>query len=133
MKKFFFFALLSAFTLAATSCNKDDATETVDKTEYTVNIFVAELSYNASKGTYSYDPLEGVTITLLDYGKTCTTGKDGKATLTLPLGNYRVTVTKDNYDYSTPSTYPTTFGKEKYLMLDVEGNDVWTIVLNEKD
>jgi hypothetical protein len=128
MKKIFFFALLSAFTLATTSCNKDDATEIVDKTEYKVTFLVHKTEYVASKGTVS-TPLDGVEIKLLDYGKTCTT-KDGKAELNLPQGEYRITVEKEDYDYDYSVN---SFGKEKFLTFNVYGNTIEQITLREKD
>jgi hypothetical protein len=97
MKKFFFAALMGTFALATTSCNKD-ATEIVDKTEYDVILLVE--GYKKTSSGYDYEdprPLDKVTITLVDYDRTCTTDSEGKATLTLQQGTYRVTVEKNGY------------------------------------
>jgi hypothetical protein len=129
MKKIFFFALLSAFTLITTSCNKDDATEMVDKTEYKVIILVQGYS---SSPKYTYEALEDATIKFLDYDKTYTTDKDGKATLTLQQGEYRIAVTHEDYnDYYLSSSYDNiaSFEGKKYFKLDVEGNTTKVVTL----
>jgi hypothetical protein len=103
MKKISFFALMSMFALATPSCDKE--TEIVDKTEYDVIVLVESYEKNSS-GSYDYNDtksLEGARITLVDYGTTVTTNSDGKATLKLQLGSYRVTVEKNGYRSSSYS------------------------------
>ena len=145
---------MGAFALATISCNKEP-TEMVDKTEYNVTILVegrtikTQTPSEYQPGSYyieyndDYKALKGVTIKLLDYDKTCTTDSDGKATLTLQLGEYRIAVEKDEYGYEQYYTYYpsepssgysdnfSSFGEEKFIGLDVEGNTVEKITLYE--
>jgi hypothetical protein len=131
MKKIFFAALMGTFALATTSCNKD-ATEIVDKTEYDVILLVEGHTYNTSNYTSTYKPLKNAKITLLDYDKTYTTDGDGKATLTLPQGRYRLTVESSGYDRYYSGNY-SSFDGEEYYILSVYGNTVEKIVLTKSN
>ena len=123
MKKIYFIALMSAFALATISCNKE--TEIVDKTEYDVILLVE--SYSISSSSSSTKPAKNVVLTLVDYGKTCTTDNEGKATLKLQSGSYRITVEK-GYEFSS---YYSSFDDEDYYELSVYGNTVRKITLRE--
>lgn len=154
---------MSMFALATTSCDKD-ATEVIFKTEHNVVILVESyrsdtaLVTNGGKSNY-YDynkgqsiyylvtgktaPLEGVAIKFLDIDKTLTTDAKGKVSVTLPAGNYRVSIKKDGYTYYKEYSYydsegdrqnsnsetPTTFGADEYITLSVGGNGVEKIML----
>jgi hypothetical protein len=122
MKKILLFALMNTFALAITFCSSD-ATERIDKTEYTVVILVEE--YNSGKNNTG---VENAEITLLDYDKTYATDKNGKATLTLQWGTYRMTVKKDGYEYYDAYSSDD-FDGEEYLTLRISGNDVEKITL----
>ncbi|MDR0711466.1 MAG: carboxypeptidase-like regulatory domain-containing protein [Prevotellaceae bacterium] len=123
MKKISFFALLSIFALATSSCNKDPM-EIVDKTEYDVTIFVEGYSSSSDR-----TPLSGVEITLIDYGTIVTTDRDGKATLKLQRGEYRITIKKSGYEYTS---YYNSFDGEEYTTISVEGNIAEVITLRRK-
>jgi hypothetical protein len=126
MKKNFFIALMGTFALATTSCSKD-AKEAVDKTEYTVVVLVEY--YNSSTGKRK--ALEGAEVALLDYNQAATTDDDGKATLTLQRGNYRMSIEKKGYKYY--DTYNVnTFDSEEYVTLRVRGNQAEAFTLSDE-
>jgi hypothetical protein len=125
MKKISFFALMSMFALATPSCDKD-ATDFVDKTEYSVVILVEGRNSNSSSDAI---PLDGATVKFLDLDKTLTTDAKGKATLTLTTGTYRISVEKSSYEYSS-STY--SFGSDEFVRVNVSSNTFTTITLVKK-
>jgi hypothetical protein len=129
MKKNFFIALMSTFALATTSCSKD-AKEAVDKTEYSVVVLVEEYNYNSSTGKRK--ALKGAEVALLDYNQAATTDDDGKATLTLQRGDYRISVKKQGYKYYD-SYDVETFDSEKYAILTVRGNQAKTFTLSKDE
>ena len=127
MKKIYFIALMSAFALAAFSCNKE-ATEIVDKTEYDVILLVQV--YTSSSSSSSYKAAKNVALTLVDHGKTCTTDSEGKATLKLQQGEYRLSVEK-GYEFSSGYGYVEEFDSEEYYVFSVYGNALEIITLRE--